>query len=120
MPDAGAADAGIDAGPTACPIANRSCDHLFTYSAAGTTSVNVHGSFTSPAWTVAIPMAEDAGVWSATAPLPWGATVQYDYQVNGASTWIPDPSNPDQVPNGEGGQNSELTDVTCATWSCGS
>ncbi len=106
-------------GAASCPATARTCNQLFTYNDGSATSVNLHGSFTTPPWTTAIPMTEGpGGIWSATAPISWGATVQYNFQVDGSSTWIPDPANPVQVSNGLGGYNSQLTNVTCSTWSC--
>jgi len=118
--DAGAGSTGGSTGGAAassCAESERRCAHVFGYAGAAT-SVNLYGSFTTPPWGTAIPLAQDGGAWSATVPLPWGASVQYKFQVNGAPQWIPDPANPDQVPDGLGGENSQLADVTCATWSC--
>ncbi|MHB8420224.1 MAG: alpha-amylase family glycosyl hydrolase [Myxococcales bacterium] len=114
---AGGTSGGADAGT--CPEGQRLCPQPFGYGKAAS-SVSLHGSFTQPPWSVAIPMAQAAagGPWTATVPLPWGATVQYKFQVDGQSDWIPDPANPDQVPDGLGGMNSQLSDVSCASWSC--
>jgi hypothetical protein len=62
-------------------------------------------------------MAVSNNQWAVDAELPWNTAVQYKFMVNG-SQWVTDPNNPSQVPDGEGGFNSELAAATCSTWSC--
>ncbi len=115
----GSTGGGGTSGGSTCSEGSRSCAHTFSYAGAAS-SAAVHGNFTQPPWTVAVPMAQQggSGPFTATVSLPWGAAVQYKFQIDGASQWIPDPGNPDQVPDGLGGKNSEISEVTCAEWSC--
>ena len=74
------------------------------------TSIQVRGSFTNPPWDEggALSMSVVDGAWVATtgplAPGPY----QYKFVRNG-SEWFPDPFNPDQVDDGQGGKNSVFT-----------
>ncbi len=116
-PDASGSAPDAGGGPTTCATADRICAHVFSYS-GDATSVSVRGTFTSPPWTVDVPMAQtNGGPWTATVSLDWGSTVLYKFVLNG-QTWIADPTNPDQVPDGYGGMNSQLQGVTCDAYTC--
>ena len=99
-------------GPTECDDANKRCAHEFTLADDAYEDVAVFGDFASDGWEVGVPMTNDGGTWRASVPVPWDTTVLYKFRV-GADTWIPDPANPTQQPDGQGGQNSVLDPLTC-------
>ncbi len=116
--DGGTLDGGTvqDGGPS-CADSLRLCPHEFTYAFHGESSVSVFGTFTAPAWQSGLPMAVSQNQWTANAELPWNTAVQYKFFVDGGQ-WVVDPANPNQVPDGEGGNNSQLAAATCASWTC--
>ena len=95
-----------DAGPDA-PAAV--CHHAFRLDGYGTaSSVWLTGDFVQ--WAPDVP--HGAIPFTLGADTAWtgehdfaGGTYQYKFIVNG-SQWIPDPANPDTVPDGLGGENS--------------
>ena len=111
--DAAATDAPVTGDPDgpdpvdAAPDAAITCRKTFRLEGNATaTSALVTGEFVNWAGSAtdgALAMALADGVW--TAQRDFGAgTYQYRFIVDG--TWMPDPGNPDQVPNGLGGFNS--------------
>jgi hypothetical protein len=119
-PDGGGTpDAGTSPDGGSCADSLRLCQHQFTYPFHGESSVSVYGSFTTPVWTSALPMAVSQNEWSVDAELPWNTAVQYKFVIDGGQ-WVTDPGDPTQLPDGQGGSNSELAAFTCASWSCGS
>ena len=117
----GTQDAGVDgeteAGPPSCADEYKRCDHVFTYPAGTESSVELRGSFAANGWDVGIPLTKSGGSWTATVPVPWNFTVEYKFVIDGTS-WKEDPSNPNKVPDGQGGFKSELVGATCDWWSC--
>lgn len=78
---------------------------LFQFRAEGASVVSIVGDFNN--WSPSEdPMSDEDrdGVWTIVLPLPPGS-YQYKYVVND-SRWLDDPSNPDKVPDGFGGNNS--------------
>ena len=78
---------------------------VFRYEAPNAKKVHLVGDFNN--WSPAAdPMSDqDAdGVWTLFYPLSPGS-YQYKYVVNG-DRWIPDPRNPESVPDGFEGRNS--------------
>ncbi len=108
--DAGAVD--VDAAD-----AGRICPpHLFTYDPHGRvlTSVHVAGSFNGWPKTIAAggwALTKTGATWAGSHELPSGTSL-YKLVLN-ESEWITDPSNPNKVPDGFGGENSVL-DVDCS------
>jgi AMP-activated protein kinase-like protein len=104
-PDAGRADAAIDAAAT-------SCDHGFRLDGHGSaSSVWLTGTFTmwggDPAHgAIALALGTDGG-WTVTHTFDVGVH-QYKFIVDGSS-WIPDPANPNTIDDGFGGKNSVYT-----------
>ena len=100
-------DAAIDS-----PVA-ATCDHAFRLEGYGSASTAwVTGDFV--AWAGTPPAAVELalggnGVWTGSYQFMAGPH-QYKFIVSGAQ-WIPDPGNPDTVPDGLGGQNSVFTCV---------
>ena len=95
------------------------CDvHTFVFDAQGQSYATVHvaGSFNGWPGTVAdggwpLTFVPGAAVWRLERSLPDG---EHTYKlVLNESQWIQDPTNPDAVPDGFGGQNSRLV-VACA------
>jgi glycosidase len=116
--DSGSAtDDGTDDGPTECDDANKRCPHEFTLVDDSYDSVELFGEFASDGWTAGVPMQLDGATWRATVPVPFDAEVQYKFRLDGA-TWATDPENPDVVPDGQGGENSVLSPVTCEDFTC--
>ncbi len=95
-----AVDAAVDAGA-------NTCSHVFSiYGHGGATAVFLTGDFI--AWAdpntgaQALALGNDGG-WSGTRQFDAGS-YQYKFIVDG--TYLPDPTNPDQVDDGFGGHNS--------------
>ncbi len=84
----------------------RPGEWIFSYADPAAQSVFVVGSFND--WnTGANPLSKnDAGVWTATVPMPPGE-MTYKFIVDGQ--WKTDPANPRLVEDGEGGSNSAVT-----------
>ncbi len=105
-----------------CDPSSRLCPHEFSWTFMNgpiqPDVVEVRGSFNG--WAPgALPMTLANGVWTATAELPWGATVEYKFFAKWNNNpnnplWVTDPSNPDVAVDG----NSVLANVMCAQWSC--
>jgi glycosidase len=114
-------DAGKDAAeepsPPVCDDSLKRCDHDFTYADGGEQTVEIRGTFAPDGWTKGVPLAKVGGTWTATVQIPWDVDVQYKFVIDG-KTWVPDPANPNQVDDGQGGKNSLLKGETCAWWSC--
>jgi glycosidase len=108
---------GMDIGHPKCDDSLKLCDHVFTYADKGETSVEVRGDFAADGWTAGVAMTKSGSTWTATVPVPWNTPVQYKLVLNG-SNWITDPANPTMVPDGFGGNNSEIMGATCDTWTC--
>jgi glycosidase len=126
-------DAGTDGSPggdgfstpdggAVCDTSLRSCPHTFTYTfTAGSTQptkVEVRGTFND--WQEGVtPMTLANGVWTATAPLPWDANVEYKFWAQWSDNpdnplWSTDANNPSVAPDG----NSLLSNVECADYTC--
>jgi 1,4-alpha-glucan branching enzyme len=100
-----------------CDTALRVCPVAFTLKAANERSVELRGDFRDGGWVDGVAMEKATDTWSASLQVPWGATVQYKFFIDG-SRWILDPANTQSVPDGKGNTNSIVRDVTCAKWSC--
>jgi glycosidase len=100
-----------------CDDELKRCEHVFTYTDAGETSVEVRGTFAPNGWTEGVPMTKSGAVWSASIEVPWTGETQYKFVLNG-TTWIEDPVNPIKVNDNNGGFNSVLKDVMCEEWTC--
>jgi hypothetical protein len=99
-----------------CDMAKRSCPVVFKLVAGPQKSVELRGDFAPGAWTSGVAMTDINGNWEASIEVPWGASVQYKFFVDGM-TWQTDPSNPKTIVNG-GNTNSLLEDVQCTQWTC--
>lgn len=114
-------DAGKDAAeepaPPVCDDSLKRCDHELTYADHGEATVELRGTFAADGWVHGIPLKKVAGIWSVTVQVPWNVDVEYKLLLDGV-TWIPDPANPTQVDDHQGGFNSLLKGDTCAWWSC--
>jgi glycosidase len=67
-------------------------------------------------WSAGVAMQASGNRWTASIPsLASGQYLTYKFQLDGAS-WVPDPENPDRVPDGLGGQNS-IAAVSCGACS---
>lgn len=104
-------------GPTECEDANKRCAHEFALVDDGYADVAVFGDFASDGWEVGVPMAKDGDTWRAEVPVPWDQAVLYKFRVDD-TTWLPDPANPTQEPDGQGGQNSVIEPQTCEEFTC--
>ena len=95
----------VEAGPA--PSAGQASPGkwIFSYADPAAESVYVAGSFNG--WNrEANPMSKnEAGVWTATVPMPPGE-MTYKFIVDGE--WRTDPANPRIVEDGEGGNNSAV------------
>jgi hypothetical protein len=106
---AGSADAppAVDAAPDSPPV--KTCDHAFRLDGHATSqSVWLTGDFVKwagdPAHgAVAFTLGIDGG-WTGSYSFMAG-TFQYKFIVDGTQ-WIPDPTDPNTVPDGFGGTNS--------------
>ena len=88
-----------------CPEAERSATLRFVIADDGQVDVALAGSFNG--WTPE-PMDQVGPEWvGLVEDLSWGSEVQYKFVVDGE--WIADPTNPNQEPDGFGGNNSVLT-----------
>ncbi|MBI4950602.1 MAG: hypothetical protein HY908_01080 [Myxococcales bacterium] len=103
--------------PPPCAEELRRCAHVFALPFGGEQSVEVRGDFAPDGWVNGVPMALVGDTWEASVAVPWNAPVAYKLVVDGA-TWITDPGNPAEVPDGLGGFNSVLDGVTCEAWTC--
>jgi glycosidase len=109
--------AGGNGEPPLCDDSLKRCQHVFTYADKGETSVEIRGDFAPDGWTNGVPMTKSGGTWSATVEVPYNADVVYKFVLNG-TTWIYDPSNPNQVSDGLGGINSKLVAERCDPFIC--
>jgi len=121
-----AADTGADSAPSTCDPSMRVCAHTFTWTLPSGTSqpdfAEVRGSFEG--WEPGVlPMTLKNGVWTATAQLPVGASVEYKFWAGWGSSrcsiapcesWFTDPGDPTTAPDG----NSLLQSVSCAAPAC--
>jgi glycosidase len=106
-----------------CPVAQQVCPEVFTYPFNGETSVSVMGNYSPTGWTVGTPMVHSGtgpygSEWYALVPVPYNQPVQYKFKVNGSSTWVTDPNNPNVVDAGSGNENSLDPPLTCAMPTC--
>ena len=105
-------------GPPMCDDSLKRCAHVFTYvGSGGESTVEVRGSFSPTGWTSGVMMTHGGNTWTATVPVPYNQDVQYKFLVNG-TMWVTDPSNPNMVSDGFGGENSDLAPATCDPWTC--
>jgi len=108
---------GMDPGPPVCDDELKRCPYTFTYQDATAMTVQVLGSFNN--WdTNAAPMTKSGDTFTGKATLPWQGEVLYKFRIVDTDTWIPDPSNPDQVDDGFGGKNSRILDLMCKDYTC--
>lgn len=105
-PDGGGGEGG------ACVPKDALCPVTFHYPLHGEQSVVLRGDFAPDGWTAGVPMTIDGGEWRATVQAQNGAKILYKFFVNGVD-WIPDPDNPSQEDDGNGGKNS-VTFASCA------
>lgn len=105
--------------PPMCDDSLKRCDHLFTYAGTGNeNTVEVRGDWAAPdSWNAGVMMTKSGSTWSGTVPVPYNKDVQYKFVIDG-SNWINDPANPNTVPDGFGGMNSDLLPVTCTDFTC--
>jgi len=101
-----------------CADADKLCARELSLPVGSESSVEVRGNFTPDGWVKGVPMTKQGSSWKATLDLPWGASVQYKFVIDG-STWIADPTNPNQVDDGVGGVNSVAVAEMCSSFSCG-
>jgi glycosidase len=104
-------------GPPMCDDSLKRCEHLFTYPASNETSVEVRGDFAPGAWMNGVQLTREGAAWRGTASIPYNRDVIYKFVIDG-TTWVNDPNNPEQVPDGFGGFNSLLSAATCDPWTC--
>lgn len=106
----GTIDASVDVvEASTCP------PHVFTYDPKGRNLSTVHVSGSFNGWPKTIdaggwPMGKSGSTWTLTHVVPTGKST-YKLVLN-ESEWITDPSDPDHVPDGFGGQNSVIV-ATC-------
>jgi glycosidase len=101
----GSSDAGVDAGDgsgSSC-VAVPTCTFTFTYNGTGT-NVVLQGDFAADGWTTGVPMTKTATGFTATVPANDEQVILYKLNVDG--TWIADPANMRQSPDGYGAFNS--------------
>jgi glycosidase len=110
-------DVDTTGGPNECDEANKRCAHEFTLVDDGYGTVALFGDFAGDGWENGVPMANDGGTWRAEVPVPFDAEVLYKFRVDDA-TWVTDPENPNTAPDGQGGENSVLSPVTCEEFTC--
>jgi glycosidase len=103
----------IEPPPPECDDADKRCALEITYENATASSVRLHGDFAPDGWTVGVPMTKTGSTWAASIQVPWDGAVQYKFSVDGSTTWIEDPANPNKVDDGFGGFNSVTTPITC-------
>jgi glycosidase len=104
-------DAGVgsDAGTgSACPVV-PSCSTTIEFHGSAT-SVQLRGDFAPDGWTAGIDMTPMAGGFTVTIPANNKQVIVYKFVVDG--TWITDPANTLQTPDGYGAFNS-VTRVAC-------
>jgi glycosidase len=114
------ADDGTDettGGPSECEDENKFCPQEITLADAGYATVSVFGDFAADGWENGIALAKDGDTWRATLSIPWDREVLYKFRIDDA-TWLPDPANPNTVPDGNGGENSVLAPMTCEDFTC--
>lgn len=99
-----------------CEVAVRVCATEFKLKAAAEKTVELRGSFRADAWTKGEAMKKVGDSWTATVAVPWAASVQYKFFVDG-TTWVLDPANP-KTGVTAGVTNSLVDNVTCAKWTC--
>jgi hypothetical protein len=127
----GGGGGGLPAGPPQCEIALRRCPYSFSY--AGSTalpltgqeqSVTLIGDYRTDSWTNGDPMTFDGSKWVVSVGIPWATQVQYKFHIvykNSTANpdkYVPDPNNPNSVPDGYNGMNSVLLGMTCSDWTC--
>jgi glycosidase len=124
----GGGGAGVPSGPPMCDTTLRRCPHEFDY---GPMTLNGHektvtliGDYRTDSWTNGDPATFDGSKWAVTVAIPWATAVTYKFHItydNGAAdAYLPDPSNPTQVSDGFGGENSVYSGTTCEVWTCAS
>ncbi|MBK9261565.1 MAG: hypothetical protein IPM54_17385 [Polyangiaceae bacterium] len=116
----GSGQGGAGGGPPMPPMCDDSlkrCDHEFSLPDSGQTSVEVRGDFSPTGWTVGVPLAKSGGNWVAVVPIPYNQQVQYKFVIDG-NNWIKDPTNPNTIDDGFGGENSLVLGTTCDPWTC--
>jgi len=115
---------GPPSGPPMCDDSLKRCPQAFTWPAMGNEkSVTLIGDFSPTGWTTGVPMMLSGAAWTVTIPVPWNGKVTYKFHIvttANVDEYLPDPNNPNKVPDGFGGMNSVLTTGTCAAWTCGS
>ena len=120
--DGGGGDMTI--GPPMCDDSLKRCPHTFTWPSSGNEkSVTLIGDYAPNGWTTGRAMMQMGAQWVVTIPVPWSGKVTYKFHIvttANADQYLPDPGNPNQVPDGFGGQNSVLSTGTCAVWTCAS
>ncbi len=100
----------IDAAPDGSSA--KTCDHAFRLDGHGTdasvwlTGDFVHWAGDPPHGAIAFTLGSDGG-WTGSYVFTAG-TFQYKFIIDGTQ-WIPDPTNPNTVPDGFGGTNSVYT-----------
>jgi glycosidase len=122
---------GLPSGPPQCEIALRRCPYTFSY--AGSTavpltgqekSVTLIGDYRTDSWTNGDPMTFDGSKWVVSVGIPWATQVQYKFHIvyqdanANPDKYLPDPNNPNSVPDGFNGMNSVLLGMTCSDWTC--
>jgi glycosidase len=111
-------ESGAETGaPTDCEDENKKCAHAFTLADAGYGMVDVVGNFAPDGWEAGVPMALGDGTWTAVLPLPWGSDTEYKFRIDGGAP-IPDPDNPNTVPDGNGGESSVVAAAMCDDFTC--
>jgi glycosidase len=80
----------------------------FTYAGTDAQTVELRGDFTPNGWSQGVPMPKMGNAFTTTLQLQDRQVVQYKFLLDG-TRWIADPSNPNQAPDGFGGQNSVVT-----------
>ncbi len=106
-----------EAGPPQCDDSLKRCQHEFDYPVGSEQSVELRGDFAPTGWTQGVPLTKQGSTWTVSVEVPYGANVQYKFVIDGTN-WVTDPSNPNTIPDGQGGENSLLSGVTCSDWSC--
>ncbi len=106
-----------DAGPPQCDDSLKRCKHEFDYPVGSEQTVAVRGDFAPNGWTKGVAMTKQGSNWTASVEVPYATDVQYKFVIDGTQ-WVTDPSNPNTISDGQGGQNSLLKGVTCSDYTC--
>lgn len=101
-----------------CDLPARSCPLEFKLHAGAEKSVELRGDFRADGWTRGEAMVKQGDSWTTTVPVTWGAAVQYKFVLDGTN-WELDPAN-SMTGTTAGTTNSQVSNVTCAKWSCSS